>query len=146
MYLAIVLDLFNREVVGWSLKPRMSRPGDGCADHGVVPASSACRPDAILDRGSRKYASHDFRASQVRNDLFDEPRGNCWNNAPTSWLATETSGSSAGDSTRTEVRDVSFEYRVFTIGKDSIQLSGLFVAQQVPANWLRQQAKDKLAA
>ena len=24
MYLAIVLDLFNREVVGWSLKPRMT--------------------------------------------------------------------------------------------------------------------------
>lgn len=23
LYLAIVLDLFNREVVGWSLKPRM---------------------------------------------------------------------------------------------------------------------------
>jgi len=24
LYLAIVLDLFNREVVGWSLKPRMT--------------------------------------------------------------------------------------------------------------------------
>jgi putative transposase len=24
LYLAIVLDLFNREVVGWSLKPRMA--------------------------------------------------------------------------------------------------------------------------
>jgi hypothetical protein len=24
LYLAIVLDLFNREVVGWSIKPRMT--------------------------------------------------------------------------------------------------------------------------
>ena len=24
MYLAVVLDLFNREVIGWSMKPRMT--------------------------------------------------------------------------------------------------------------------------
>ena len=24
LYLAVVLDLFNREIVGWSIKPRMS--------------------------------------------------------------------------------------------------------------------------
>lgn len=24
LYLAVVLDLFNREIVGWSLKPRMA--------------------------------------------------------------------------------------------------------------------------
>ncbi len=26
LYLAIVMDLFNREIVGWSIKPRMSAP------------------------------------------------------------------------------------------------------------------------
>lgn len=46
LYLAIVLDLFNREVIGWSLKPRMTsdiltdaltmawfrrRPSPGCS-------------------------------------------------------------------------------------------------------------------
>ena len=35
--LAIVLDLFNREVVGWSLKPRMT------ADIGKRPVSTVCQ-------------------------------------------------------------------------------------------------------
>ncbi len=43
LYLAIVLDLFNREVVGWSIKPSHDgRHRHGCAVDGVVQAK-ACQ-------------------------------------------------------------------------------------------------------
>ena len=61
LYLAIVLDLFNREVIGWSLKPRMT------ADVVTDALTMACfrkRPAVGLmhhsDRGSQ-YASHSCR-------------------------------------------------------------------------------------
>ena len=61
LYLAIVLDLFNREVVGWSLKPRMT--ADIVID-ALTMAWFRKRPAAGLlhhsDRGSQ-YASHVFQ-------------------------------------------------------------------------------------
>lgn len=42
LYLAAVLDLFSRQVVGWSLQEHMhTGPGQGRAGHGVVAASPA---------------------------------------------------------------------------------------------------------
>ncbi len=77
LYLAIVLDLFNREVIGWSLKPRMTsdivtdaltmawfrrRPAPGVMHHS--------------DRGSQ-YASHVFQGKlkEFGYDLLDEQEG-----------------------------------------------------------------------
>jgi len=61
LYLAIVLDLFNREVVGWSLKPRMT--ADIVTD-ALTMAWFRKHPAPGLmhhsDRGSQ-YASHDFQ-------------------------------------------------------------------------------------
>ena len=61
LYLAIVLDLFNREVVGWSLQPRKT------ADIVIDALTMACfrRKLAVklmhhLDRGSQ-YASQPFQ-------------------------------------------------------------------------------------
>ncbi len=60
-YLAIVLDLFHREVVGWSLKPRMT--ADRVTD-ALTLAWFRKRPAAGLlhhsDRGSQ-YASEAFQ-------------------------------------------------------------------------------------
>ena len=60
LYLAVVLDLFNREVVGWSLKPHMT--ADIVTD-ALTMAWFRKRPVAGLmhhfDRGSQ-YASHAF--------------------------------------------------------------------------------------
>ena len=62
LYLAIVLDLFNREVVGWSLKPRMT--ADIVTD-ALAMAWFRRKPAAGLihhsDRGSQ-YASEAFQA------------------------------------------------------------------------------------
>lgn len=61
LYLAIVLDLFNREVIGWSLKPRMT--ADLVTD-ALTMAWFRRRPDSGVlhhsDRGSQ-YASHAFQ-------------------------------------------------------------------------------------
>ena len=61
MSLAIILDLFNREVVGWSLKPRMT--ADLVTD-ALTRAWFRKRPPSgpphPSDRGS-PYASHAFQ-------------------------------------------------------------------------------------
>lgn len=83
LYLAVVLDLFNREVVGWSIKPRMT------AD--IVTDALAMawfrrkpQPGAIFhsDRGSQ-YASQAVRAKLAECGMTASMsrKGNCWDNA-----------------------------------------------------------------
>ncbi len=85
LYLAVVLDLFNREVVGWSIKPRMT------ADLVIDALTMAWfrrrpAPGALChsDRGSQ-YASHEYQrklgAYGMRCPM--SRKGNCWDNAPT---------------------------------------------------------------
>ena len=77
LYLAVVLDLFNREIVGWSIKSRMT--ADIVTD-ALTMAWFRRRPAPGLihhsDRGSQ-YASHAHRrqARRVRHALLDEPQG-----------------------------------------------------------------------
>jgi putative transposase len=47
-YLAVVLDLFNREVVGWSIKPRMTADIVTDALDGVVSQTTGTGPDPSL--------------------------------------------------------------------------------------------------
>ena len=80
LYLAVVIDLFNREVVGWSIKPRMTpdivldaltmawfrrKPAPGLMHHS--------------DRGSQ-YASHAFQARLKEYGMVCSMsrKGNCW--------------------------------------------------------------------
>lgn len=85
LYLAVVLDLFNREIVGWSIKPRMT------ADLVVEALTMAWfrrKPAPGLlhhsDRGSQ-YASLVFQAklAEYRMVCSMSRKGNCWDNAPT---------------------------------------------------------------
>ena len=85
LYLAVVIDLFNREVIGWSIKPRMTtdlvlnalsmawlrrRPAPGGLFHS--------------DRGSQ-YASQAYQDCLSRYGMTASMsrKGNCWDNAPT---------------------------------------------------------------
>ncbi len=85
LYLAIVLDLFNREIVGWSIKPRMT--ADIVTD-ALTMAWFRRRPAAGLihhsDRGSQ-YASHLFQEKLTEYGMICSMsrKGNCWDNAPT---------------------------------------------------------------
>jgi putative transposase len=90
LFLAVVIDLFSRRVVGWSMQTDMSRKlvidalemawfqrrGDGTT--GLIFHS---------DRGSQ-YASHEFRAVLNQHGIRASMsrKGNCWDNAPTETL------------------------------------------------------------
>ena len=84
LYLAVVLDLFNREVVGWSIKPRMT--ADIVVD-ALAMAWFRRRPAPGLihhsDRGSQ-YASKVFRDKLVEFGMIGSMsrKANCWDNAP----------------------------------------------------------------
>jgi putative transposase len=85
LYLAVVLDLFNREVVGWAIKQRMS--ADIVTD-ALSMAWFRRRPEPGLmhhsDRGSQ-YASHAFHTKLAEYGMrcSMSRKGNCWDNAPT---------------------------------------------------------------
>lgn len=84
LYLAVVMDLFNREIVGWSIKPRMT--ADIVTD-ALTMAWFRRRPEPGLihhsDRGSQ-YASHACQTQLARHGMVCSMsrKGNCWDNAP----------------------------------------------------------------
>jgi putative transposase len=83
LYLAVVLDLFSRSVVGWSMSRRIDR-------HVVMDALTMAikrrspSPGLIhhSDRGVQ-YASDDFRALLAKHDIrcSMSRKGDCWDNA-----------------------------------------------------------------
>jgi putative transposase len=85
LYLAVVIDLFSRQVVGWSMRPDMR---SNLVIDALEMAWYQRRPDKKAglifhsDRGSQ-YASGDFR--QVLEEYGITPsmsrKGNCWDNA-----------------------------------------------------------------
>ena len=115
LYLAIVLDLFSRRVVGWSMSHRMTRslaldalsaaignrsPGPGLLHHS--------------DRGSQ-YASTDYRKLLERHGMkcSMSRKGDCWDNAVAeSFFSSYKVESVFGEDfqTREEARGKTFEY------------------------------------
>ena len=83
LYLAVVVDLYARRVVGWSMKPSLSRE---LALDALLMAVWRRKPkNSVIvhsDQGSQ-YGSNDWRRFYLANNL--EPsmsrRGYCWNNA-----------------------------------------------------------------
>ena len=152
LYLAVVLDLFNREVVGWSLKPRMTadividalamawfrrRPAPGVIHHS--------------DRGSQ-YASHAFQArlKEYGMTCSMSRKGNCWDNAPTeSFFNSFKNERMHGTryATRAEAIADAFDYiEPFYNRKRKHSTLGYASPQAYLANWLKQQQQQGLAA
>ena len=83
LYLAVVLDLFSRRIVGWSMKPRITR--DIVLDAllmAVWRRNPTRRVIVHSDQGSQ-YTSHDWR-SFIRDNKLEismSRRGNCHDNA-----------------------------------------------------------------
>jgi len=80
LYLAVVLDLFSRKVVGWSMAPSM--PAElVCAALQLAIAQRQPSPGLLVhsDRGSQ-YASASHRALLARHGLEASMsrKGNCW--------------------------------------------------------------------
>jgi putative transposase len=84
LYLAVVLDLFARRVVGWAMSETM--PQELTID-ALTMAIAQRRPGPCLlhhsDRGSQ-YAAHAYRRLLEENGMrcSMSRKGNCWDNAP----------------------------------------------------------------
>jgi len=83
LYLAVVLDLFSREVIGWSMSRRID---SNLVQEALKMAVLIRRPSSGLifhsDRGSQ-YCSHNFRAMLNRYNIVSSMsrKGDCWDNA-----------------------------------------------------------------
>ena len=83
LYLAAVLDLFSRRVVGWSMGERLDK---GLAIRALTMALAQRRPEPGLvhhsDRGSQ-YASNDYRQLLEAHAILASMsrRADCWDNA-----------------------------------------------------------------
>lgn len=152
LYLAIVLNLFNREVVGCSLKPRMT------AD--IV--TDALTMDWFRKRPAPGLLRHSDRGSQYASHVFQEKlraygmtclmsrKGNCWDNAPTeSWFDSFKNKRVHGVryATHAEIRATAFEYiEVFYNRKRQHSTLGYRSPVQFLKNWIREQHREKLVA
>ena len=83
LYLAVVLDLFSRQVIGWSMQSRMDRE---LAINALMMAVWRRNPKAPVivhsDQGSQ-FSSHDWQAFLKAHNLSASMsrRGNCYDNA-----------------------------------------------------------------
>jgi transposase InsO family protein len=152
LYLAIVLDLFNREVVGWSLKPRMT--ADIVTDALTMAWFRRKPAPGVLhhsDRGSQ-YASHAFQSKLAEYGMTCSMsrKGNCWDNAPTeSWFNSFKNERVHGVrfGTRAEMTAASFEYiEVFYNRKRLHSTLGYKSPTQFLNDWLSTQHDEKLVA
>ncbi len=83
LYLAIVLDLFSRQIVGWAMSNRMKKD---LVINSLRMAIWRRRPASGLifhsDRGSQ-YCSKDFQKMLKKNDMLSSMsrKGDCWDNS-----------------------------------------------------------------
>jgi transposase InsO family protein len=85
LYLAVILDLFSRRIVGWSMDTTLER---SLVLSALEMALTSRTPEAGLlchsDRGSQ-YASLDYQKAleKAGATCSMSRKGNCWDNAPT---------------------------------------------------------------
>jgi putative transposase len=82
LYLAVVLDLYSRRVIGWGMGPRLNRQ----LALSALQMAAAARPAAgVLHHSDRgvQYASDDYQAALKAAGMTCSMsrRGNCWDNA-----------------------------------------------------------------
>ena len=85
LYLAVVLDLFSRQVVGWSMQPHMK---SSLVTDALRMAWFRRAPEKGVifhsDRGSQ-YCGHEFQSALTAHKMKSSMsrKGDCWDNAPT---------------------------------------------------------------
>ena len=152
LYLAIVLDLFNREVIGWSLKPRMT--ADIVTD-ALTMAWFRKKPTTGLihhsDRGSQ-YASQAYQSKLQEYGIVCSMsrKGNCWDNAPTESCFNSFKNEWVHGlrfETHEEMKAISFEYiKVFYNRKRLHSTLGYKSPVQFLDDWFIAQQREKLVA
>lgn len=84
LYLALILDLYSRKLVGWAMSASM--PQELTLQALYMALGWRDPPDGLVhhsDRGSQ-YAAHDYRGTLAARGITVSMsrKGNCWDNAP----------------------------------------------------------------
>ena len=147
LYLAAVIDLYSRQVVGWSMQPHMQT---SLVSDALRMAWFRRRPDAGLifhsDRGSQ-YCSYSFQ--QTLNEYGMQSsmsrKGNCWDNAPTEslWGSLKV-GRLYGMrfETRRQAMDEVIDWLTFYNHRRLHSTLGYISPMQFEKNWFAAQLKD----
>jgi putative transposase len=152
LYLAIVLDLYTRQIVGWAMRERMTK--DLVIDALRMAWFRRHPPPGVIhhsDRGSQ-YCSHDFQKQLAEYGMLASMsrKGNCWDNATSESFFNSLKNERVHGS-RYETRDVAradlFDYiEVFyNRSRRHSALGGQSPAAVYEA-WLKIQSEPKLAA
>ena len=84
LYLTIVMDLFDRKIIGWSLSEDMTTENTVLPAWRMAKTNRSIGKDMIFhsDRGVQ-YASNLFRKQLENSDIIQSMsrKGNCWDNA-----------------------------------------------------------------
>ncbi len=146
VYLAAVIDLFSRQVVGWSMQAHMQT---SLVKDALTMAWFRRRPEAGLifhsDRGSQ-YCSHEFqdalRAREMRSSM--SRKGNCWDNAPTEsfWGRLKTASLYGRKfATRREAMDAVLDWMAFYNHRRLHSTLGYLSPMQYEQRWYEAQRK-----
>lgn len=146
LYLAAVIDLFSRQVVGWSMQAHMQT---SLVKDALTMAWFRRRPNAGLifhsDRGSQ-YCSHEFqnalRIWQMRSSM--SRKGNCWDNAPTEsfWGRLKTASLYGKKfATRREAMDAVLDWMAFYNHRRLHSTLGYLSPMQYEQRWYEAQRK-----
>jgi len=152
LYLAIVLDLFNREVVGWSLKPCMT--ADIVTDALTMTWFRRQPPPGLIHHSNRgsQYASQAFQEQlhQYGMRTSMSRKGNCWDNAPTeSWFNSFKNERVFGERfyTREAMKATAFDYiEVFYNRKRLHSTLGYTSPVQFLKDWINTQQEEHQVA
>jgi putative transposase len=149
LYLAVVMDLYTRMIVGWSMDGRMTRE---LVMNALRMARFRRKPaPGVLhhsDRGSQ-YCSHDYQALLVEYGMICSMsrKGNCWDNAPMESFFNSLKNERVFHEdyeTRTEAKQDVFEYiEMFYNRRRRHSALGYRSPAQHHAAWI---AEQKMAA
>jgi putative transposase len=152
LYLAVVLDLYTRQVVGWAMRERMTKE---LVIDALRMAWFRRRPAAGLiyhsDRGSQ-YCSQEFQRQLAEYGMLASMsrKGNCWDNAPSESFFNSLKNERVHGTryeTRAAARADVFDYiEVFynRVRRHS-SLGGISPVSQYEI-WLKEQSEEKQAA
>jgi transposase InsO family protein len=146
VYLAAVIDLFSRQVVGWSMKDHMQT---SLVKDALTMARFRRRPGAGLifhsDRGSQ-YCSHEFQNTLKGWDMRSSMsrKGNCWDNVPTEsfWGRLKTASLYGRKfATRQEAMDAVLDWMAFYNHRRLHSTLGYLSPMQYEERWHAAQRK-----
>ena len=148
LYLAVVIDLYSRRVVGWSMQKRLRR---SLVVDALRMALKTRRPGAGLlchsDRGSQ-YASGEYQKllRQAGCTCSMSRKGNCWDNAVAESFFSTLKCELVHDAsfqTRSEARQALFEFIEVWYNRERLHSSLGYVS---PATFEQMKGKAAIAA